>query len=90
MRFPVAALMVGFGYAVIYWALMRVYAFGPSDGTAQLKDNHAVATMGVLLGLKNADTGLVTSPPVHINTPGYADTLNNTTGTNSPSGGQSI
>lgn len=71
MRFPVGVLMVGFGYAIVYWGLARVFAFGPSDGS-QLEGSklatHNVTTLGMYLGipLKSQSFPTVSYPPVHI------------------------
>ena len=76
MRFPVATMMIGLGYAVVYWALMRIYAFGPSDGTAidglSGSKHHSVARMDILLGIPGAQEVVISQPPVHIGTAGYA------------------
>lgn len=78
MRFPVAVLMVGLGYGFVYWALMRIFAFGPSDGTPQNDLDHAVARLSVLLGLPNASKDVIAQPPVHIGQKDFGSPASNT------------
>lgn len=88
MRFPVAVLMVAFGYAAVYWTLSRIYAFPPGSTTIRSGATQP-ATMSTLLGLtKGLDTSSPNMPPVHLGLSGATGTSNTgSTGTTAPNQG---
>lgn len=69
MRFPVAVLMIGLGYAFVYWSLERVFVFGPSDGSPSTRSPGmaAVPLVVLLMGNKGAAATARGSqlPPFH-------------------------
>jgi len=71
MRFTVAGLMIGLGYALIYWAIERIVIFGPNNGlasgTAGTNDAGGIAPKGSIDRAGMAAVPLVQLLGIHSN-----------------------
>jgi len=82
MRFPVAVMLIGFGYAAFYYGLSKLIEFRPNESTTQL--HSAVAPFMVLLGVKlSGDKGGTENVPFSLQTKG--DTAQHISNGNAPS-----
>lgn len=91
MRFPVAVMLVAFGYAVAYYGVSKFVEYRPSETTTLL--HSAVAPLAVLLGVKlSGAQGGTNKVPFTLTVPGDVaqPATNNSSGNTSNGGVQNV